>query len=376
MAATEAQSTALAVLRRNFVKHLQERSAVIQEIRHLCEVGQASAEHYKNLKREAHKLAGSGGSYGFSEIRERAQSLEGSLDATSTNTSVYLPLIDALLEACATAEAVTGAEQPVEQAPAPAVPEPQRAATGTTILVVDDDESIRSLVGSLFSEQVRVVEAPDADRAQVLLVELRPDVIILDEDMPGLKGRDLLARIKSNTTLAEVPVIMLTSNQRAADIAVFIAEGITTYCPKPFAPQTLKERIESILIRRRTTVMIIDDDIAVGELLRHKFQALGFRVVLASNGQQAVTMAKNCKADLYVLDRMMPGLDGFAVLKALRAQPGGADIPVLMLTAKRRPEDIVQGLELGANDYVVKPFAPDEVLARSMRLLRLPAFTP
>ena len=373
MPANNPQATALAALRRGFIKHLRERSAAIREIRQFCEAGKAGAAHYKDLRREAHKLAGSGGSYGFSDISERAQALESALDAEGTDTLSYVPLIDALLEACAAAEAADRGEQPAEPDGSLTDSTPQQdAAAGPVVLVVDDDDSVRALIVCMLSEQARIIEAPNGDRAQALLNEVHPDAIVLDEDMPGLKGRELLARIRSNAELTDVPVIMLTSTHSAADIATFIAEGVTTYLPKPFAPEALKERIESILARRRTTVMIVDDDVAICELLRHKFQAQGFRVLLASNGQQAIMTAADNKADLYILDRMMPGMDGLAVLKALRARPGASDIPALILTAKRRPEDVVQGLEAGANEYVVKPFAPDEVLTRSLRLLHLP----
>jgi len=115
-------------------------------------------------------------------------------------------------------------------------------------------------------------------------------------------------------------------------------------------------------------ILVIDDDPAVTSLLKRGLSYEGFAVDTAGSGAQGLTMARERPADLVILDVMMPGLNGFEVLERLR----GADeqLPVLMLTAKDAPADQVQGLESGANDYVIKPFTFEVLLARVRSLLR------
>ncbi|MCL5996622.1 MAG: response regulator transcription factor [Chloroflexi bacterium] len=115
------------------------------------------------------------------------------------------------------------------------------------------------------------------------------------------------------------------------------------------------------------TVLIVDDDSKIIEMLRRTLAYEGYRVVTALNGLEALAQARDHNPDLIVLDWMLPKLDGPAVLQKLR----NADrTPVLMLTARNAIEDRVDALELGADDYLVKPFAPEELLARVQALLR------
>jgi two-component system, OmpR family, response regulator MprA len=116
------------------------------------------------------------------------------------------------------------------------------------------------------------------------------------------------------------------------------------------------------------TVLVADDDLAVRESLDRALRANGFAVELAGDGLDALTKVDETEFDLVVLDVLMPGLDGIAVCRSLRS--GGRSIPVLMLTARDAVSDRVTGLEAGADDYLVKPFALEELLARIRALLR------
>lgn len=118
-----------------------------------------------------------------------------------------------------------------------------------------------------------------------------------------------------------------------------------------------------------TRILIADDDPFLRELLVHKLSAAGHQVSTAEDGGSALSQARERTHDLIVLDAMMPILDGFEVLRRLRADLATATIPVIMLTSLRREEDIVGALKLGAADYLVKPFIPDELVARIGRLL-------
>jgi two-component system, OmpR family, response regulator MprA len=117
-----------------------------------------------------------------------------------------------------------------------------------------------------------------------------------------------------------------------------------------------------------TRVLVVDDDRSVAEMLRRNLAYEGFAVDVAMDGPQALDLARDRPPELIVLDRMLPGLDGLEVVRRLRA--AGDATPVLMLTARDAIDDRVAGLEGGADDYLVKPFAFRELLARIHVLLR------
>jgi len=115
-------------------------------------------------------------------------------------------------------------------------------------------------------------------------------------------------------------------------------------------------------------ILVVEDDVLVAASLRRALEYAGFAVVVAHDGPTSLAVAGRFAPDLVVLDVMLPGIDGFGVCRALRA--GGGDALVLMLTARDATADKVTGLDAGADDYLVKPFAYEELLARVRALLR------
>ncbi len=118
------------------------------------------------------------------------------------------------------------------------------------------------------------------------------------------------------------------------------------------------------------TVLVADDEKLLRELLQFRLTQRDFDAVLASDGREALQRLEDSEPDAVVLDMMMPVHDGLEVLRRMRASERHAKTPVIMLTARRGEKDIVGALELGANDYLVKPFMPEELLARLSRLLK------
>ena len=116
------------------------------------------------------------------------------------------------------------------------------------------------------------------------------------------------------------------------------------------------------------TILIADDDPKLLKMVRRTLIYEGFKVITAVNGQEALSKALSGQPDLLVLDWMMPGLDGLEVARQLR--DADSEIPILMLTARDAVADRVEGLDSGSDDYLVKPFAPSELLARIRALLR------
>ncbi len=119
-----------------------------------------------------------------------------------------------------------------------------------------------------------------------------------------------------------------------------------------------------------TKVLIVDDEKDLVDLVRYNLEKEGFQCLLASDGLTALRLAQEQRPDLLVLDLMLPGLDGLEICRQLRRDPMTASLPIIMLTAKAAEVDRVVGLEVGADDYIVKPFSPRELVARVKAVLR------
>ena len=120
-------------------------------------------------------------------------------------------------------------------------------------------------------------------------------------------------------------------------------------------------------------ILLVEDDEHIAYILRFLLERNGFAVEQAIDGRQALDRFARPPPDLVLMDIMLPYHDGLELLDRLRGDPAWRGVPVLMLTAKAREADIVRALDLGADDYVTKPFQPEEVLARVRRMLRKPA---
>src|SRR5512137_68625 len=120
----------------------------------------------------------------------------------------------------------------------------------------------------------------------------------------------------------------------------------------------------------REQVLVVDDERDILELVEYNLAKNGFRVTRAATGEAALAAAKAETPDLVVLDLLLPGLDGLTVCRRLKADPDTIRVPIVMLTAKGEEADIVTGLELGADDYITKPFSPRILVARVRAVLR------
>ena len=117
------------------------------------------------------------------------------------------------------------------------------------------------------------------------------------------------------------------------------------------------------------TVLVADDDEDILQLVSFRLERAGYTVVTAADGQQALAAARQHQPDLAVLDVMMPGLNGYEVTRQLRADPATAAIPVILLTARVQEADVSRGFEAGADDYLRKPFSPQELRSRVQAIL-------
>lgn len=117
-------------------------------------------------------------------------------------------------------------------------------------------------------------------------------------------------------------------------------------------------------------MLIVEDEVAIVTLLRYNLEREGFRVYSTGDGEEAVTMVKEYKPDVIVLDWMLPSMSGIDICKQLRWSPETKGIPIIMLSARGEESDRIRGLDAGADDYIVKPFSPAELIARIRAIFR------
>ena len=201
------------------------------------------------------------------------------------------------------------------------------------VMVVDDDPSSRHLLASIVRrERYRVIEAADGEVALALAREHRPDIITLDVLIPRLDGWAVLAALKSDVELRDIPVIIVTV---LADRGIALSLGAAEFVTKPVDRARL-----ATVIRQNVpgtgTVLVVDDDPDSRGLVRRHLDKLGWSVAEAAEGGDALAwLARNPPPALILLDLMMPGMDGFAFLDEIGNYAEWRDIPIVILTAKQ-----------------------------------------
>lgn len=370
-------------LRARYLVDLASRQSLLISFLHAAELGRLSEKDREQIIAIAHKLAGSGATYGFESISRCARVLEYHLvDEPDLPEASIITDLRSLLDECdlaaqeesddgeQSATADSSAADPVAASAEPLPPKAPEQNELPLILVVDDDESIRLLLHGLIHDRARIIDADNAANALSLMYDRRPDLVLLDDKMPGeLSGMAMLEQIQGMSEFQNIPVIMITGSDKPEAVMRGLMAGAVDYIVKPFDTGIVRTKLNQRLQSLTKTVLIVDDDQNIRDLLAHKFRSVGCHILLAETGQKALEIINASPPNLVLLDRMMPELDGLTLLQMMRSNPKTEKTPVILLTAKRREEDILEGFDVGATDYVVKPFNPDEVVARCTRLL-------
>jgi CheY-like chemotaxis protein len=205
---------------------------------------------------------------------------------------------------------------------------------GLTVLVVDDDPAVHDvLTPTLTKNGYRVIHARDGAEALATLRKTPPDVVTLDVMMPNVDGWSVLAEMKSDHTLAHIPVIMLTI---VDDRNLGWSLGASEYMTKPIDRERLVTLVHRFTNRSAdAVVLIVDDDPEVRNVISATLRSAGLTTAEAANGRAAVDwLAANPPPNLVLLDLMMPEMDGFQFLEHFSAHPDQLKMPVVVLTAK------------------------------------------
>lgn len=259
------------------------------------------------------------------------------------------------------------------------------------ILIVDDvHENLHVLMG-LLRDDYAIVAATNGEKAlELARRQPRPDLILLDIKMPGMDGYSVLAHLKADPLTTDIPVIFVTALSESTDEARGLKLGVADYLTKPVNPDLLRLRIGTQLELKKCrsnptvldtaahtdsahppTLLVVDD---VPENIHELLQALkdDYRIMVASSGTKALEMVQGPVApDLILLDIVMPGMNGYEVCQRIKETPVGNRTPVIFITVVDATEDKVKGFDVGAADYITKPFDIDEVRARVRTHLEL-----
>jgi len=256
-----------------------------------------------------------------------------------------------------------------------------------SILVVDDNEMNRDMLCRRLEKQgYTVAEVEDGQQALDLMKVEDFDLILLDIMMPVMDGYGVLERMRANEKLKSVPVIVLTAECEASNIIRCIELGANDYLMKPFDMVALRNRIVRSLLNRRfredingdldwhgqqiPSVMVVEDDEMSRELLSRRVSRAGYQVTTVEDGQSAIDALEKNPVDLVLLDIMMPEINGFDVLQHIKQDVNLADMAVIMISALDDKASIDKCMQMGAEDYITKPFNALILKARILSCLQ------
>lgn len=362
-------------LRRQYLATLPERLAQLKSLVKDYRLGNKEVDDQIRLL--AHSLYGSGSTFGFPEISDAAHKVE---HAPPNELLKHVPdLAKVLIDS-------------IEQGKAP---EPVR------ILIVDDDP----LTSALVRERILAAHADysidiarNARDGEELLVKNSYALVILDLVLPDRDGRDVLREIRLDFKLT-MPVLVLTGIDKDNVRVECMSLGADKVLLKPIEEDVLLPVVAALLKKGEKTklelvpkgnelaqadaggktvrvdiagkqVLLAEDDAIQAALIRQQLNQQGLSVQHANNGREAMALLRTRSFDLIILDVKMPLFSGFEVLERVRGELGLKDVPVIMVTAMGSEADIIRGYDLGADDYLLKPYSPVQLMARVKGFLK------
>lgn len=247
------------------------------------------------------------------------------------------------------------------------IPEPDNTTNGIPVFVVDDDSCSIEIVSSYLQRDGYAVYG--LQNSQTVLQkarQMKPAVIILDILMPNLDGWNLLTALKQDADLQAIPIILysIVDEQQHG-----FALGASAYLIKPIDEDLLRATVANVA-GPKATILIIDDDPNIREVLHHHLtQVPGYHVVTANGGQAGLDYIAATPPDLIILDLMMPDIDGFSVLEQLDKHPQTSTIPVIVLTARDLNHDECEYLNKRVSNLLSKSITPPEHIPKKVHAL-------
>ncbi len=260
------------------------------------------------------------------------------------------------------------------------------------ILIVEDEPvHLAVMKTKLESEGYEVEAALDGEEGWRKLKTAPPDLVLLDVILPKLDGFQFLERAQKEKI--NVPIIIVSNSGQPVEIDKALKLGAKDCLVKAeFSPAEVLEKVEKVLgskarpkaktfspspsdsetyVGSRNHLLMVEDDKFLRDLIVQKLTREGFKMRGAVDGEEGLKMVREERPDLILLDLILPGLDGFEVLKRLKADAGTKDIPVIVLSNLGQKEDMDRAMAAGAEDFMVKAhFTPAEIVAKIKATLK------
>jgi two-component system cell cycle response regulator len=274
------------------------------------------------------------------------------------------------------------------------------------ILIVDDEPiNVKLVTAQLSPAGYETLGVYSGEEALEQVPLFQPDLILLDIMMPGIDGYEVLRRLKKDEKFRNIPVILITALDGLTDKVTGLEVGADEFLNKPVNAAELMARVKSLIRLKQTqdqlrqqkavpqvegfwdhaeggkdaevglpTVLLVEDDDKDGRLIQGYLLGEPYVVKRISSGEAAISRARQEKIDVVLLDILLPDLDGLKVCQYLKGDSETQNIQILMITALQDLEVKVKGIDLGADDYLVKPINIHELRVRLKSLIRKKAY--
>jgi len=274
------------------------------------------------------------------------------------------------------------------------------------ILIVDDDPLNTKLLSSMLAAGAyETITAMEGKTAVEKTRSEQPDLILMDIMMPVMDGYEATEILKQDPDTKDIPIIMITAMDGTEDKLRGLEAGADEFLNKPVNAAELMARAKSLLrlklyqeqLKSRMdseesmvsenrgavsvqkelnlpTILVVEDEDKDIRLIKNYLQGEAYRIVVAKTGEETLSRVLKEKIDLVLLDILLPGMDGFQVVERLREMEGGKNLQIVALTNLQDMESKVKGIELGADDYLVKPINKHELRVRIRSLVKKKAY--
>ena len=255
------------------------------------------------------------------------------------------------------------------------------------ILVVEDDADIANMVRLyLTGANYTIAITSEGKKALSLCRERMPNLVILDIMLPDTDGFSVFQQLRSDPYTKHIPVIFLTQKDGRVDQLTGLELGASDYITKPFDLQELKLRVRNLLqatsqkgrerVSFKGRLLVVEDNVDIATILHSFLTDVGYQAEFVATGQAALDVCQQNLYDLIILDVELPDMEGFEVCRHLRQNVRTAYTPIIFLTQRSERPDLIKGLEMGADDYMTKPFDIDELYLRVRNLIQQTTHLP
>lgn len=253
------------------------------------------------------------------------------------------------------------------------------------VLIIEDEKILGDiLLSKLQEEGFETYLAVDGEAGLAKMREVMPDLVLLDIVMPKMDGYEVLEEVRKDEALKKIPIIIISNSGQPVELTRTLELGAKDYIIKAqFGPEEVLSKVRKYIdggVASDTgeqkkvagiTLMIVEDDSFLSSLAAKRFSKEGYTVIMATDGLQALKKLETDIPDLILLDIIMPGMNGFEVLKQIKANPKYANVSVIIFSNLGQDHEIEEAKKLGADDFLIKAqFTLKEVIEKINEILK------